>query len=64
MWEIGERTILFTLIENVFSPVNQYEGSFSHSRGRTEGATRTGSSSCTKEDKSAEIFQYYLPSMF
>lgn len=40
MWEIGESTILFTLMGNVFSPVNQYGGSFSHARGRNEEANR------------------------
>lgn len=41
MWEIGESTILFTLMGNVFSPVNQYGGSFSHARSRNEEANRT-----------------------
>lgn len=41
MWEIGERTILFTLMGNVFRLVNQYGGSFSHARRRNEEANRT-----------------------
>ena len=41
MWEIGESTILFTLMGNVFSPVYQCGGSFSHAGSRNEEANRT-----------------------
>lgn len=41
MWEIAESTILFTLMGNVFSPVNQHGGSFSQARSRNEEANRT-----------------------
>ncbi len=41
MWEIGESTILFTLMGKVFSPVNQYGGLFSYATGRNEDSNET-----------------------
>lgn len=40
MWEIEESTILFTLMGDVFSPVNQFRGSFSHAESRSEKTNR------------------------